>query len=144
MATRTARTAWNGGLLDGSGEVELSSSEVGTFAVSWPRRIGDDAEAVTSPEELLAAAHSSCYAMQLSGEIAQAGGTPQALHVTAAVTIAPDGDGWSISGVAITVEGEVEGLDGAGFRAAAEAAKENCPVSRALSVPITVDASLVA
>ncbi|MDQ1513456.1 MAG: lipoyl-dependent peroxiredoxin [Microbacteriaceae bacterium] len=143
MATRTARTAWNGGLLDGSGEVELSSSKLGTFAVSWPRRIGDDAEAVTSPEELLAAAHSSCFAMQLSGEIAQAGGTPHALHVTAEATFARDGDGWSITGIAITVEGEVEGLDESGFRTAAEAAKDNCPVSRALAVDISVTATLV-
>lgn len=139
MATRTARTAWNGGLMDGSGEVELSSSAVGSFEVSFPRRTADDAGGVTSPEELLAAAHSSCFAMQLSAEIAQAGGTPHALHVSADVTL----EGGSITGVALTVEGEVEGLDEPGFRKAAEAAKDNCPVSRALAVDITVTATLV-
>lgn len=139
MATRTARTAWNGGLMDGSGEVELSSSAVGSFEVSFPRRTADEAGGVTSPEELLAAAHSSCFAMQLSAEIAQAGGTPHALHVSADVTLA----GGSITGVALSVEGEVEGLDESGFRKAAEAAKDNCPVSRALAVDISVTATLV-
>jgi osmotically inducible protein OsmC len=139
MATRRARTAWNGGLMDGSGEVELSSSHVGTFTVSFPRRTAADAEGVTSPEELLAAAHSSCFAMQLSAEIAQAGGTPHALHVTEDVTL----EEGSITRVAISVEGEVEGLDEAAFRKAAEAAKDNCPVSRALAVNVSVEASLV-
>ena len=78
MSTRTARTAWNGGLPDGSGQVELSSSKVGTFDVSFPKRAADDAGGVTSPEELIAAAHTSCFAMQLSALIAAAGGTPQA------------------------------------------------------------------
>ena len=76
MPTRTARTAWNGTLQEGSGQVELSSSHVGTFEVSFPKRAADDAGGTTSPEELIAAAHSSCYAMQLSANIAEAGGTP--------------------------------------------------------------------
>ena len=79
MATRTARTAWNGTLLEGGGQVELSSSKAGTFDVSFPKRIADDSGGVTSPEELIAAAHSSCFAMQLSAVIAEAGGTPIAL-----------------------------------------------------------------
>ena len=73
MPTRTARTAWNGGLQDGSGQVELTSSKVGTFDVSFPKRAADDAGGVTSPEELIAAAHTSCFAMQLSALIAAAG-----------------------------------------------------------------------
>ena len=73
MPTRTARTAWNGGLEDGSGQVELSSSKVGTYDVSFPKRAADEAGGTTSPEELIAAAHSACYAMQLSAFIAQAG-----------------------------------------------------------------------
>ena len=90
MPTRTARTAWNGTLQEGSGQVELSSSKVGTFDVSFPKRAADDAGGTTSPEELIAAAHSSCYAMQLSANIAEAGGTPQSLDVTADVSLGPD------------------------------------------------------
>ena len=98
MPTRTARTAWNGGLQDGSGQVELSSSKVGTFDVSFPKRTAEDAGGTTSPEELIAAAHSSCYAMQLSANIAEAGGTPQSLDVTADVSLGPDsGGGFRIS-----------------------------------------------
>jgi len=88
MPTRTARTAWNGGLQDGSGQVELSSSKVGTFDVSFPKRAADDAGGTTSPEELIAAAHSSCYAMQLSANIAEAGGTPHLYN--AAFLIGPE------------------------------------------------------
>ena len=85
MPKRTARTAWNGGLQDGSGQVELSSSQAGTFEVSFPKRAADDAQGTTSPEELIGAAHSARYAMQLSAFIAEAGGTPQSLEVTADV-----------------------------------------------------------
>src|SRR6478736_4373788 len=120
MPTRIARTAWNGGLQDGQGQVELSSSKVGTYDVSFPRRTADDASGVTSPEELIAAAHSSCFAMQLSGVIGQAGATPVALEVT------------------------VEVFDEAGFQQAAETAKATCPVSKALAGvdSITLDATL--
>jgi osmotically inducible protein OsmC len=146
MADRTARTAWDGGLQDGSGQVELSSSKAGTFDVSFPRRTAEDAGGVTSPEELVAAAQSSCYAMQLSGEIATAGGTPQSLEVSATVTLGQlKAGGLGITKVALTVRGEVEGLDEAGFVKAAQAAKENCPVSKALAAvdEITLDAALV-
>jgi lipoyl-dependent peroxiredoxin len=145
MATRTARTAWNGGLQDGQGQVELSSSKVGTYDVSFPRRTAEDAGGVTSPEELVAAAHSSCYAMQFSGLLGKAGATPVSLEVTAEVTVEPDpAGGLQITTVALTVRGEVEGIDEAGFRQAAEEAKKTCPVSKALaSVPtITLDATL--
>ena len=144
MPTRTARTAWNGTLQEGSGQVELSSSKVGTFDVSFPKR-ADDAGGTTSPEELIAAAHSSCYAMQLSANIAEAGGTPQSLDVTADVSLGPDKEngGFRITGITITVRGEVEGLDEAGFVKAAEAAKAGCPVSKALTgTTITLDAAL--
>src|ERR1700710_3161424 len=90
MPTRTARPAWDGGLQDGSGQVELSSSKVGTYDVSFPKRAAEDAGGTTSPEELIAAAHSSCYAMQLSAMIAAAGGTPVSLDVTADVRLSPD------------------------------------------------------
>ena len=144
MPTRTARTAWNGSLEKGSGQVELTSSGVGTYDVSFPKRAADDAGGTTSPEELIAAAHSSCYAMQLSAFIAEAGGTPQSLDVQAAVTLGPDpSGGFAITGIALTVRGEVEGLDAAGFEKAAQAAKDGCPVSKALTgTTITLDAAL--
>ena len=90
MPTRTARTAWNGGLEDGSGQVELSSSKVGTYDVSFPKRTAEDAEGTTSPEELIAAAHSACYAMQFSAVLGEAGGTVEALDVKADVSLGPD------------------------------------------------------
>jgi osmotically inducible protein OsmC len=146
MPTRTARTAWNGGLQDGSGQVELSSSKVGTYDVSFPKRAADDADGTTSPEELIAAAHSSCYAMQLSALVAEAGGTPQSLEVTADVSLGEDQErgGFQITGIKLTVRGEVDGLDEVGFQKAAEAAKAGCPVSKALAgvSDITLDASL--
>jgi osmotically inducible protein OsmC len=143
MPTRTARTAWNGSLQEGSGQVELSSSKVGTYEVSFPKRAAEDAGGTTSPEELIAAAHSSCFAMALSNEIGKAGGTVQALDVTAAVTLGQQDDAPAITGIKLTVRGEVEGVDADGFLRAAEAATAGCPVSKALSaVPITLDAAL--
>ncbi len=145
MPTRTSRTAWNGTLETGSGQVELSSSKVGTYDVSFPKRAADEAGGTTSPEELIAAAHSACFAMQLSANIAEAGGTPQSLEVTADVSLGPDEDngGFKLTGIALKVVGEVEGLDEAGFQKAADAAKAGCPVSKALAaVDITLDASL--
>jgi len=145
MPTRTSRTAWNGTLEAGSGQVELTSSKAGTYQVSFPKRAADEAGGTTSPEELIAAAHSSCFAMQFSALIAEAGGTPQSLEVTADVSLGPDkaDGGFRLTGIALKVVGEVEGLDEAGFKEAAEAAKAGCPVSKALTgVEITLDASL--
>lgn len=145
MPTRNARTAWNGTLQEGSGQVELSSSHVGTYDVSFPKRAAEDAGGTTSPEELIAAAHSSCFAMQLSAVIAEAGGTPQSLDVSAAVSLGEDKErgGFQLTGIALTVRGEVDGLDADGFVKAAENAKESCPVSKALTgVEITLDAAL--
>jgi lipoyl-dependent peroxiredoxin len=144
MPTRSARTAWNGTLREGSGQVELSSSKVGTYEVSFPKRAAEEAGGVTSPEELVAAAHSACYAMSLSNGIAQAGGTPVALDVRADVTLGPDpAGGLHLTGIKLTVRGEVEGMDAAGFDKAANEAKLGCPISKALSaVDITLDAAL--
>ncbi|AWK70802.1 MULTISPECIES: OsmC family protein [Rhodococcus] len=143
MPTRTARTAWNGTLEQGGGQVELTSSGVATFDVSFPKRAADNADGTTSPEELIAAAHSSCFAMQLSALIAEAGGTPQSLEVKADVSLGPDTPGFKLTGILLTVRGEVEGLDADGFAKAAQAAKESCPVSKALTgVEITLDAAL--
>jgi osmotically inducible protein OsmC len=144
MPTRTAHTAWTGTLQEGSGRVELVSSQIATYDVSFPRRTADDAEGVTSPEELIAAAHSSCFAMQLSGNIGRAGGTPVSLDVRADVTIGPDpAGGLHLTQIALTVRGKVDGLDAAGFQEAAEGAKTGCPISKALTgVEITLDAAL--
>jgi osmotically inducible protein OsmC len=143
MPIRTARTAWNGGLMDGSGQVELSSSKVGTYEVSFPKRAAEDAGGTTSPEELIAAAHSSCFAMSLSNEIGKAGGTTHALEVTAAVTLGQVDGAPTITTITLTVRGEVDGLDDAAFQQAAQAAKVGCPVSKALTgVEITLDAAL--
>jgi osmotically inducible protein OsmC len=144
MPTRTARTAWSGTPQEGSGRIELASSRLATYDVTFPNRIEDDADGATSPEELIAAAHSSCFAMQLSGNIARAGGTPVALDVTADVSIGPDpAGGLHLTGIELTVRGEVEGLDAAGFQKAAEDAKVTCPVSKALTgVDISLDAAL--
>ncbi|WP_149360453.1 OsmC family peroxiredoxin [Lolliginicoccus suaedae] len=144
MPTRSARTAWNGTLQEGGGTVELTSSGIGRYDVSFPKRAADEADGTTSPEELIAAAHSSCYAMALSGQIAEAGGTPQNLEVRADVTLGPDpAGGFRITTSKITVRGEVEGIDAAAFQEAANAAKEGCPVSKALAgVEISLEAKL--
>jgi osmotically inducible protein OsmC len=143
MATRSARTAWTGGLMDGSGTVELTSSGAGTFDVTFPRRIADETEG-TSPEELVAAAHASCYSMQLSGLLGRAGGTPRSLDVTADVSVDKDpAGGLMLTGIHLTVRGSVDGLDEAGFLEAAEDAKATCPISKALAaVEITLDAAV--
>ena len=144
MPTRTARTAWTGTLEQGVGQVELTSSRIGTYEVSFPRRAADEAGGYTSPEELIAAAHSSCYAMQLSALIGQAGGTPQVLDVQADVSLGRDPAGGSrLTGITLTVRGEVDGLDDAQFAKAAQEAKAGCPVSKALTgVDISLDARL--
>jgi len=144
MPTRTARTAWTGTLEQGVGKVELTSSRIGTYEVSFPRRAADDAGGYTSPEELIAAAHSACYAMQLSALIGQAGGMPQVLDVQADVSLGPDpAGGVRLTGIKLTVRGEVDGLDDAQFAQAAHAAKAGCPVSKALTgVDISLDAQL--
>lgn len=145
MPTRSARTAWNGTLEQGTGQVELSSSKAGTYEVSFPKRAADEAGGTTSPEELIAAAHSACFAMQLSANVAEAGGTPESLEVSADVSLGPDKDngGFKLTGIALKVRGEVTGLDADGFAKAAEAAKAGCPVSKALTgVEITLDAAL--
>jgi lipoyl-dependent peroxiredoxin len=144
MPTRTARVAWTGTLEQGSGKVELSSSKIGTYDVSFPKRTAENADGTTSPEELIAAAHASCFSMALSSEIAKAGGTPQALDVQADVTLGPDpAGGVRITGIKLTVVAELEGLDADAFAKAAAAAKAGCPVSKALTgTTITLDASL--
>jgi osmotically inducible protein OsmC len=133
----TATAAWQGGLSDGSGTVSFESGASGPLPVSWASRT-EAHNGKTSPEELIGAAHAACYSMALSHEIAGLGGTPKTLDVTAKVTFAVTDAGAGISGVVLTVSGSVDGLDADGFAKAAQAAKEGCPVSRALAVPVTL------
>ncbi len=137
--TRNASTHWEGSLMEGAGRVTLESSGLGTHDVTWASR-ANDPEGRTSPEELIAAAHSSCFSMALSNGLAKAGTPPESLDTTAAVTFQP---GEGITGIHLTVRAVVPGLDAAGFTEAAEAAKEGCPVSKALTgTTITLDAAL--
>ena len=144
MAVRTAQVAWSGTLQEGSGEVELTSSGLGTYQVSFPKRTAEDAQGTTSPEELIAAAHASCFAMQLSALIARAGGTPGTLDVKASVTLGPDpAGGFLISGIHLEVAAGLQGLDEEEFKKVAEDAKLHCPVSKALTgTTITLEAQL--
>jgi len=138
--TRTASTHWEGTLFEGAGKVTLESSGLGTHDVSWPART-EEPNGKTSPEELIAAAHSSCFSMALSGALAKQGTPPTSLQTKADVSFQP---GEGITTVHITVVGTVEGMSAEDFKAAAEGAKENCPVSQALKggPTITLDASL--
>jgi lipoyl-dependent peroxiredoxin len=140
MPTRTARTIWNGGLNDGEGTVTLVSSGVGSYEVNFPKRAADDADGTTSPEELIAAAHSACFAMQFSAMLGAAGGSEQALDVSADVTLRPDpAGGFHISEIALTVSGSASGVGADDFARIAQEAKAACPVSKALAAtPITL------
>src|SRR5688500_8301505 len=137
--TRKATTQWQGSLMEGSGQVTLESSGLGTYDVTWASR-AEDPNGRTSPEELIAAAHSSCFSMALSNGLAKAGTPPETLETSAAVTFQP---GEGITGIVITVKGTVPGLTAEQFQEAAETAKVNCPVSKALTgTTITLEASL--
>jgi osmotically inducible protein OsmC len=142
MAThRTAEVTWQGSLLEGSGTIDSTTSGVvAPLPVTWTSR-AEDPQGRTSPEDLLAAAHASCFAMALSGALAEAGHPPDELHTSATVTFVP---GTGITKSALSVRGRVPGIDEAGFREAAEGAKAGCPVSQALAgVPeITLEARL--
>jgi osmotically inducible protein OsmC len=142
MATdRHAEVTWQGGLIDGSGSIDsVGSGALGPLEITWASRAEEPAGR-TSPEELIAAAHAACVAMALSHGLAEAGTPPEELKSSATVTFQP---GEGITQVALTIRGTVPGLGEDEFRAAAEDAKANCPVSKALGgVPeITLDASL--
>jgi osmotically inducible protein OsmC len=141
-ATRTAKAHWEGSLLEGAGQVSLESSGLGTYDVTWAARTNDKAEGRTSPEELIAAAHSSCFSMALSHALAQAGNPPAALDTQADVTFQP---GEGITGIKLSVNGNVPGLTADEFAEFAEQAKENCPVSQALTgTTITLDVTFTA
>ena len=139
---RHAEVTWNGGLMDGSGRIDSTGSgALGGLDVTWASRSEPDESGRTSPEELIAAAHATCFSMALSFGLANAGTPPEQLNTAATVSFQP---GEGITKIALTVEGQVPGLDQDGFQAAADDAKANCPVSKALTgVPeITLDAKL--
>lgn len=137
--TRVAHTVWEGELFKGSGTVTFDTSGIGDYPVTWASR-AEQANGRTSPEELIAAAHSSCFSMALSNGLNGAGNPPTRLTTQAEVTFQP---GEGITGIHLTVEGQVPGIDADGFTAAAEEAKANCPVSQALSgTKITLTAKL--
>ena len=140
MPTRTADAVWNGTLTEGKGQLKSQSGAI-NGAYDWRGRTGEGAG--TNPEELIAAAHAGCYSMALSHILTGAGKPPTSIRTTAKVQFDKQGDGFAITGIALTTEAEVPGLDEAGFRQHANAAKEGCPVSKALkATPITLDAKL--
>ncbi|MFI1422599.1 OsmC family protein [Streptomyces sp. NPDC020731] len=141
MATkRSAHTVREGDLLDGNGVVTFDSSGIGDQPVSWPSR-AEQANGRTSPEELIAAAHSSCFSMALSHGLKEAGTPPTELVTSADVTFRP---GEGVTGIHLTVEGTVPGIDDDAFVTAAQDAKANCPISKALlGTTITLSAKLV-
>jgi osmotically inducible protein OsmC len=140
---RTATAEWQGDLMGGSGTVSTQSGAVDDATVKWSSR-AEQADENTSPEELIAAAHAACFAMALAHGLAQAGTAPERLETQATATFDQVGDGFRLTTMKLSVRGEVQELDEDGFRQAAEAAGENCPVSQALkgNVDISVDASL--
>ncbi|MCQ4043951.1 OsmC family peroxiredoxin [Streptantibioticus rubrisoli] len=139
VTKRIAHTVWEGKLLDGGGTVTFDSSGIGEAEVTWASR-AQEPDGKTSPEELIAAAHSSCYSMALSNILTKAGTPPTTLHTQAEVGFQP---GEGITGIHLSVRGEVPGVDATAFTTAAEDAKKNCPVSQALTgTTITLTATL--
>jgi osmotically inducible protein OsmC len=141
MPTRTAHAEWDGSIMDGTGRMEFGS---GAFEgpYSFKSRMEEERPG-TNPEELIGAAHAGCYSMQLSAELGQAGHPPEAITTDAKVSFNKEGDGWAIQGVELTTRARVPGIEEEAFRQAAEAAKANCPVSKALAATeISLDAAL--
>jgi osmotically inducible protein OsmC len=143
MPSRDATTHWEGGLQDGTGQVTLDSSNAGQFDVSFPTR-AEEPHGQTSPEELIAAAHSACLAMNLSGVLGGENLRANSIDVSSEVTLSPaKGGGFEISGVAVTLRAAVDGVDEARFAELAKTAEQTCPVSKALAgTTITLDAAL--
>jgi osmotically inducible protein OsmC len=143
-ATRIAEVSWSGSLAEGKGSIDYVTSGAFTrLPVTWASRT-EAADGRTSPEELVAAAHASCYAMAFSAGLGRNGTPPAALHVKATVTFDNAGGGWKVASSALEVRGTVPGLDAAKFGELAEAAKDGCPISQALkgNVALSVTATL--
>ena len=141
MPTRRAEAEWRGNLREGKGNLKVGS---GAFDLPYSFRDRFEDGKGTNPEELIGAAHAGCFTMALSADLTAAGHPPDRIHTTATVTIDKVGQGFAITKIELVTEGTVPGLDAAGFQARAEAAKTNCPVSKALAAtPITLTAKLV-
>jgi lipoyl-dependent peroxiredoxin len=143
-AIRTAHATWSGSLIEGSGVVSATSSSAFTeLPVSWAART-EQSDGKTSPEELVASAHAACFSMALSAGLGRGGNPPTKLEVDATVTFDQVDGGWKVASSALKVVGQVPGLDAAGFQAAAEAAKDGCPISGALkgNVELSIEATL--
>jgi len=144
IAERSAQTTWNGSLAQGAGTTTSGSGALGELPVTWASRT-EHSDGKTSPEELIAAAHASCFAMALSHELTQGGNEPEQLDVSAVVTLDRVNDAPTVTRSALTVTGRVPGIDAATFESAAQSAGRNCPISRLLtggSAEITVEATL--
>jgi lipoyl-dependent peroxiredoxin len=142
MADRTANTVWEGALAKGNGTVSLKSGATDDLPVTWASRT-ERSDGKTSPEELVAAAHSSCFSMALAHELSEAGHEPERLDVTSVVTLDLVDDAPTVTTSKLTVRGRVSGIDQGEFEKYAQGAGENCPISRALGgVDIQVDAKL--
>lgn len=140
---RRATAVWQGGLADGRGRFSLGSGAMSEIPVTWQART-EAAGGKTSPEELIAAAHASCYCMALSGALVKGGSTPEELNVEATCSLDKVDGAFKITTMELKVRGKVPGMDGAAFQRAAKDAGRGCPVSKALTgnVEITVDAAL--
>lgn len=142
MASRDSTTHWVGGLKSGKGTVNLESSNAGQYDVTFPRRVGEP-EGTTSPEELIAAAQSSCLAMNLAGTLEKEGLSPKSIDVRTRVTVNPADGGLNIDTVDVEVRAEVDGVDDEQFQRIAQVAEDTCPVSKALAgTTITMNATL--
>lgn len=143
-ATRTAEVTWKGSLAEGEGSIDhVTSGSLARLPVTWASRT-EAPDGRTSPEELVAAAHASCYAMSFSGRLGRNGTPPASLRVTAVVTFDKVESGWKVTSSALTVRGTVPGLDAAAFTQLAEAARDGCPISQALkgNVALSIQATL--
>lgn len=138
---RSASARWEGSLKDGQGKISSESGTLSHTSYSFKKRFGD--EIGTNPEELVAAAHSACYAMALSGELTQKQLTPESLDVKATVNLQKEGSGWSIAGIHLSVEARVPGADEESFQQAAQSAKVNCPISKLMKTEISLESHLL-
>ena len=143
--TQSATATWQGNLTEGNGTVSTATSDFMRDApTSWKARTEEPGGGLTSPEELLAAAHASCFSMAFSNELAKAGFVADRVEIRVEVTADKREQGWTVLSSHLTVHGWVPGADAAAFQAAAETAKDGCPISRALkgNVELSVDATL--
>jgi osmotically inducible protein OsmC len=140
MPTRSAEAVWNGDLMEGDGTMSFGSG-----AFEGPYSFGSRMEdgPGTNPEELIGAAHAGCFSMQLSGVLSEAGHPPQSIQTRARVSFEKSDGGWAITGIRLSTEGDVPGIDASAFAEHANVAKEICPVSKALAgVKINLETSL--